>query len=58
MAPVFICVCMTAALNPLTGGGMSPAPPTIHCTAVVCVTAPREGDELGVCVCANLKLHV
>lgn len=51
MAPVFICVCMTAALNPLTGGGMSPAPPTIHRTAVVCVTAPREGDELGVCVC-------
>lgn len=50
MAPVFICVCMTAALNPVTGGGMSHTEiaaelyplRTIHRTTVVYVTAPGE----------------
>lgn len=48
MAPVFICVCLTTALNPVTGCGMSSTeiaaepPPLPPPTTVVCVTTPRE----------------
>lgn len=57
MAPVFVCVCvsafgcMTMALNPVTGCGMSfteitAEPVTPSRITMVCVTTPREANKL------------